>query len=142
HVALYCSTIYRAGQVLKRPDLCEYILPIARALAADVHPDGYWDEHSDLLRTAGPTPSYNYLTHCGMALMAEWTGETVFKAAVDRSSRFHENFCYPDASFFDLIDERVRYDSTPRVWGLFGFSHSPAGRGAAIAHMKGWMQAR
>lgn len=142
HVALYGSTIYRAGQVLQRPDLCAYILPIARALAADIHPDGYWDEHNDLLRTAGPTPSYNYLTHCGMALLAEWTGEAVFKAAVERSTRFHGNFCYPDASFCDLIDERVRYDATPRIWGLFGFSHSPAGRGTALAHMRNWLPTR
>lgn len=140
HVSLYCSTVYRAGTVLNRPDLVEFILPIARALAADVHPDGYWDEHNDLLRAAGPTPSYNYLTHCGMALMAEWTGEAVFKAAVERSTRFHGNFCYPDASFCDVIDERVRYDSNPRIWGLFGFSHSPEGRGTALAHMRGWLR--
>jgi len=142
HVALYCSTIYRAGQVLKKPALCEYILPLARALAADVHPDGYWDEHNDLLRTGGPTPSYNYLTHCGMALLAEWTGEAVFRAAIERSTRFHGNFCYPDASFCDVIDERVRYDPTPRVWGLFGFSHSPVGRGTALAHLKQWLALR
>ncbi|MCW8132345.1 MAG: hypothetical protein KIS92_18505, partial [Planctomycetota bacterium] len=142
HVALYLTTIYRAGQVLQRPDLSAYVLPIARALAADVHPDGYWDEHSDLLRTAGPTPSYNYLTHCGMGLMAEWTGEAVFRAAVERSTRFHGNFCYPDASFCDLIDERVRYSGDPRIWGLFAFSHSPEGRGTALAHMRGWLPTR
>lgn len=142
HVALYLSTIYRAGKVLGRPDLCDCALPLARALAADIHPDGYWDEHSDLLRTAGPTPSYNYLTHCAMGLMAEWTGEAVFKAAIERSTRFHGNFCYPDASFCDLIDERVRYDETPRIWGLFACSHSPEGRGTALSHMKHWLPSR
>jgi hypothetical protein len=140
HVALYFSTIYRAGEVLDRPKLIEYVLPIARAMAADVHPDGYWEEHSDLLRNGGPTPSYNYLTQAAFALLYAWTGEGVFRAAIERSTRLHANFTYPDAHFFDLIDERVRsgHDDSPRVWGLFGFSHSPEGRGSAIAHYKGW----
>jgi len=142
HVALYLSTIHRAGQVLGRDDLCRYVLPIARALAQDIHPDGYWEEHGDLLRTGGPTPSYNYLTHCGMALLYEWTGEGVFRAAIERSTRFHGNFCYPDASFFELIDERVRHGHGARVWGLFGFSHSAEGRGTALAHFNHWCQAR
>ena len=140
HVALYFSTIYRAGEVLNRPDLQAYVLPIARAMAADVHPDGYWEEHSDLLRTGGPTPSYNYLTQAAFALLYAWTGEGVFRAALERSTRLHTHFSYPDARFFDLIDERVRasHDDAPRVWGLFGFSHSPEGRGCAVAHFNGW----
>src|SRR5581483_5606429 len=48
HVALDLATIYRAGVVLKQRDLRDFALPIARAMAADIHPDGYWDEHSDL----------------------------------------------------------------------------------------------
>ncbi|MBA3709213.1 MAG: hypothetical protein H0W83_10395 [Planctomycetes bacterium] len=140
HVSLYVSTIHRAGEVLERPDLCSFVLPIGRALAADIHPDGYWEEHGDLLRSGGPTPSYNYLTIKGMGLMYAWTREAVFRSAIDAATRFHARFAYPDASFFDLIDERVRsgHDSAPRVWGLFAFSHSPEGRGAAIAHFRGW----
>ncbi|MBI3829608.1 MAG: hypothetical protein HY291_08830 [Planctomycetes bacterium] len=36
----------------------------------------------------------------------------------------------------------MRYDATPRILGLFGFSHSPEGRGTALAHFKGWLGAR
>jgi hypothetical protein len=140
HVALYVSTVYRAGEVLGRKDLRDVALPIGRALAADVHPDGYWDEHSDLLRSGGPTPSYNYLTTGGMGLMYAWTREAVFRSAIDAATRFHARFSYPDATFFDLIDERVRagHDSAPRIWALFAFSHSAEGRGSAIAHFRGW----
>ncbi|GMV79926.1 MAG: hypothetical protein AMXMBFR7_11100 [Planctomycetota bacterium] len=138
HVSLYLTTLYRAGQVLGRPDLSEYALAIARNFAADVHPDGYWEEHGDLLRSGGPTPSYNYLTHCAMSLMYEWTGESVFRAAMERSSAFHGNFCYPDAQFLELIDERVRHGHGGRIWGLFGFSHTPSGRGVARAHFASW----
>jgi hypothetical protein len=140
HVALYVSTVYRAGQVLKKPELCEFALPIGRALAADIHPDGYWEEHGDLLRTGGPTPSYNYLTHCGTSLMYEWSGDAVFLDAIRKSTLFHGNFCYPDASFVELIDERVRHSAVPRVWGLFGFSHTPAGRASARAHLENWLK--
>jgi len=139
HVAHYVSTVYHAGQVLGKKELCDFALPIGRALAADIHPDGYWEEHGDLLRTGGPTPSYNYLTQSGMALMYEWTGEKIFADAIAKSTAFHNNFTYPDGSFNDLIDERVRYDTTPRVWGLFGFSHTPTGRGMALHHMQSWL---
>jgi len=142
HAALYVSTIYRAGSVLNRPELCAFVLPIGRALAADIHPDGYWEEHGDLLRTGGPTPSYNYLTHGGMALLHAWTGEEVFADAIRKSTAFHEKFSYPDATFLELIDERVRHDlvATPRVWGLFGFSGSPSGRGMAKIHFTHWLK--
>ncbi|GEM_PF-1752318 len=136
HVALYISTIYRAGQVLGRKDLCDYVLPIGRALANSVHPDGYWEEHGDLLRQSGPTVSYNYLTHTGMSLMREWTGEEAFVKAVDRSATFHSNFCYPDATILDVLDERVRYSGSASVWGWFGLSHTPDGRAAAIEHFR------
>ncbi|MCL2640359.1 MAG: hypothetical protein FWD53_05905 [Phycisphaerales bacterium] len=139
HAALYVTTVYRAGQVLGKKELCDFALPIGRALAADIHPDGYWEEHGDLLRRGGPTPSYNYLTHKGMALMYEWTGEKVFEDAIKKSTEFHNNFSYPDGTFNDLIDERVRYNTTPRVWGLFGFSHTPSGRGMALHHMQDWL---
>ncbi|MCL2648389.1 MAG: hypothetical protein FWD61_15495 [Phycisphaerales bacterium] len=139
HVAHYVSTVYRAGQVLGKRELCDFALPIGRALAADIHPDGYWEEHGDLLRRGGPTPSYNYLTLSGMALMYEWTGEQVFADAIAKATAFHGNFSYPDGSFNDLMDERVRYDALPRVWGLFGFSHTAAGRGMALQHMENWL---
>ena len=138
HVALYLPLVYRAGMLLNRPDFTEVALPIARALAADVHPDGYWEEHGDLLRRGGPTNLYNTLSHGGMALMAEWTGEPVFRAAVERSTHFHSNFSHPDATTIELFDERVRMRAEPMIWGLFGFTHTAEGRGVAIAHFKGW----
>jgi hypothetical protein len=139
HAALYISTVYRAGQVLNIPEFCDLGLKLGRALAADVHPDGYWEEHSDLLCNGGPTTLYNYLSHNGMALMYAWTGEQVFLDAIRRSTNFHGNFCYPDATLCELIDERVRYHPHPFNWGLAGFSHSPEGRGSAIEHFKGWL---
>ena len=138
HVAFYVSTIYRCGQVLGRQDLCDFVLPIGRALAADIHSDGYWEEHGDLLRSGGPTPGYNYLTHCAVAQMYQFTREDVFLAALAKSTAFHSRFSYPDASPIDLIDERVRYDPQPRMWGLFGFSHWDVGRGMARNMFQAW----
>lgn len=140
HVVLYLSTIYRVGQVLNRKDLCDFTLPITRAMAADVHPDGYWEEHNDLSGDIGPTPLYNLISHKGMSLMYEWTKEEVFKDAVLKSTQFHQNFTYPDGNLFDLVDERVRYYHypQPQVWGLFGFSHTAEGRGLAQHQFEEW----
>jgi hypothetical protein len=137
-VAFYLAAVTRAGQALDRRDFLDFVLPIARAFAADIHPDGYWEEHGDLRRSGGPTTSYNFLTHTGVALLAEWTGEPVFQEAVARSTRFHLNFTYPDGTPFDLIDERVRYKKEPHVRGLFGFSRCAEGRGAARLLLDGW----
>lgn len=131
HLSLYLAAVYRTGQVLDRKDFCEFVLPIARAFAEDIHPDGYWEEHGDLLRQGGPTCGYNYLTHCGMALMYEWTKEPVFLEAIKKSTSFFANFSYPDGNYLELIDERQRGDARPRPWGLFGFSHTAEGRGLA-----------
>ena len=140
HVALYLSTIYRTGKVLNKPDLVEFVLPIARAFAANIHPDGYWDEHNDLQREGGPTPIYNTLSHCAMSLMYEWTGEEVFAQAITKSTLFHGRFSYPDGTCMDLIDERVRSYNSPMVWGLFGFSHTPEGRGLAALCLETWLE--
>jgi hypothetical protein len=140
HVALYISTVYRAAHVFDRADYKHFIEPIARAFAADIHPDGYWEEHGDLMRQGGPTTAYNYLSHCGMALMYEWTKEPVFLDAIERSTRFHGNFTYPDGEYCDLIDERVRHGFPPGQWGLFGFSHWPEGRGMAALKFTNWLR--
>jgi hypothetical protein len=152
HVVLYLSTIYRAGMVLGRRDLCDDVLPVARAMAADMHPDGYWDEHSDVLRSGGPTPSYNYLCMGAIHLLAEWTREPIFQNAADRAAWFHANFCYPDGMFCDLMDERVRCDlspraavtryDSPRIWGLHAMSTTPEGRASAVLHLTGWLNAK
>lgn len=129
HLSVYLTAVFRAGQVLGRNDFCELALPIARAFAEDIHPDGYWEEHGDLLRQGGPTPGYNYITHWGMALMYEWTKEPAFLEAIKKSTLFYTQFSYPDGTYLELIDERKRGDPKPRPWGLFGFSHTPEGRG-------------
>jgi hypothetical protein len=138
HVALHIATVFRAAQVFQRADYMNAIMPIARAFAADIHPDGYWEEHGDLCRRGGPTPAYNYLSHCGMALMYEWTKEPIFLEAITRSTRFHGNFTYPNGEYCELVDERVRHGHPPGQWGLFGFSHWPEGRGMAALKFKNW----
>ena len=140
HVALYLSTIHRTGTVLNKPDLVEFVMPIARAFAASIHPDGYWDEHSDLERSVGPTPLYNTLSTCAMGLLYEWTGEAVFGEAIAKAAHFHGRFAYPDASCVELIDERVRYHNAPKIWGLFAFSHTPEGRGLGAMALENWLQ--
>ncbi len=141
HVALYLTTVYRAGVVLGRPELCDAALPIARAFAADVNPDGYWEEHGDYARSGGPTGAYTQLSFAAMGLMHAWTGEAVFRSAVEAGTRFHSRFCHPDATKVELLDERVRASASASasVWGLFALSHCAEGRGAALAHFRTWL---
>jgi hypothetical protein len=142
HFALYMAAVYRAGMVFGKPEYCDFVRPMAKALALDVHPDGYWEEHGDLTREIGPTICYGYLTHGGMSLLCEWTKEPAIKEALEKSAKFYSRFLYPDATYLDVMDERVRYHhwSRARSWGLFGFSHTSEGRGVAAAHFASWLK--
>ncbi len=142
HYSLYLAAVQRAGMVFGKTEFCDLVRPLAKALAADVHPDGYWEEHGDLTREIGPTIAYGYLTHGGMSLLYEWLKEPIIKEALIKSASFYSKFLYPDATFLDVMDERVRYHHwpRPRSWGLFGFSHTPKGRGSAAAHFASWLK--
>jgi hypothetical protein len=124
HTALFSSTVYLAGRMfsnLEWQQLGGYIMH--RYATEEQSPDGYWGEHSP----RGPTTAYDYLTAAGVALYSEHSQDPAALAALDRSTRFHMNFTYPDGNSAMITDDRRRH-AYVSPWAHFGFSHFPAGR--------------
>ncbi len=78
-------------------------------------------------RTTGPSYAYNFVYSDVWARTRGLEGPVVL-AALERASRFHSSFTYPDGSIVETVDERNPYHTTVRP-GNVGFSFTPAGRG-------------
>lgn len=131
HVAVYCCSVYRVGEVLGRADYRKLVRATWDRLAADQEPDGYWAE-----TTGGPTTLYNNLTYCCAGRMARWTGDPKSHRAAQRGALFHRRFSYPDGSDVETIDGRCRYRPSPMLWGGFVQSETPEGRAFALRKLE------
>lgn len=69
-------------------------------------PDGWWP---DAQRPRGPVVSYNGVTLSAASVYARLSGDAFALETVRRAARFHTDFCYPDGSLVETIDERNRY---------------------------------
>ena len=123
HYSLYAAAVYKAGQVLNRPEWVELATGAFKNLPRSQHPDGYWAEHH------GPANRYNWLTTHGVGLYYAFTGDAEALEALRRAKDFLLNFTYPDGSAVSVIDERNRYSpSVAATQGLHSLSHFPDGR--------------
>lgn len=124
HLALFASTVYLAGLVLKNKDWETLGGRCLHRLAAEEQtPDGYWGEHTD----NGPATGYNYITMTCVALYREHSRDPVALEALRRSTDFHKHFTWPDGTPVETINGRNRHWAVS-PWGHFGFTHWPDGR--------------
>ncbi|MEX0702518.1 MAG: hypothetical protein WD069_10530 [Planctomycetales bacterium] len=127
HYALWASTVHLAGRVFQNKEWEQLGGRVMHRFAAEEQtPDGYWGEFTD----NGPTTGYNYITMCCVALYHEHSGDAAALEALRRATDFHKHFTWPDGRPVVTIDGRSR-DWGPSVWGHFGFTHWPDGRGYA-----------
>ncbi|HXG12921.1 MAG TPA: hypothetical protein VNK04_24400 [Gemmataceae bacterium] len=124
HYALFASTVYLAGRVLRKPEWETLGSRALHRLAAEEQTaDGYWGEFTD----NGPATGYNYLTMCCVALYWEHSKDTAALEALRRATDFHKHFTWPDGTPVETINGRNRHWGVS-AWGHFGFSHWPDGR--------------
>src|SRR5690606_17162336 len=65
-----------------------------------------------------------------VALYHEHSGDDAARKALRRATEFHKHYTWPDGRPVVTIDGRNR-NWGPSVWGHFGFTHWPDGRGHA-----------
>jgi len=124
HYALFASTVYLAGRVLKKKEWEELGMRAMHRLATEEQaPGGYWGEFTD----NGPATGYDYITMNCVALYYEHSLDTGALKALRRSTTFHKYFTWPNGEPVETINGRNRYWSVS-PWGTFGFSHWPDGR--------------
>jgi hypothetical protein len=124
HLALFASTVYLAGRVLPSKDWETLGARAMHRLAAEEQTaDGFWGEFTD----NGPATGYNYLTMTCVALYWEHSRDKAALEALERATRFHKHFTWPDGTPVETINGRNRHWGVS-PWGHFGFSHWPDGR--------------
>ena len=124
HMALFASTVYLGGRVLRNKAWESLGAQAMHRLATEEQtPDGYWGEFTD----NGPTTGYNYLTMTCVALYWEHSQDVEALNALRRATDFHKHFTWPDGTPVETINGRNRHWGV-NSWGQFGFSHWPDGR--------------
>ena len=127
HYAIWSSTVYLAGRVLRNKEWEKLGARAMHRLAAEEQAaDGYWGEFTD----NGPATGYDYLTMTCVALYWAHSRDTAALQALRRSTDFHKYFTWPDGTPVETINGRNRHWGVS-AWGHFGFSHWPDGRGYA-----------
>lgn len=124
HYALFASTVYQAGRVLKVKEWEDLGARAMHRLATEEQaPGGYWGEFTD----GGPATGYDYITMNCVALYYEHSLDTGALEALRRSTDFHKHFTWPNGQPVETVNGRNRYwEVSP--WGTFAFSHWPDGR--------------
>jgi len=124
HYALFASTTYLAGRVLKEKNWEELGRRAMHRFATEEQaPGGYWGEFTD----NGQATGYDYITMNCVALYYEHSLDTGALEALRRSTDFHKYFTWPNGEPVETINGRNRYWSVS-PWGTFAFSHWPDGR--------------
>lgn len=127
HYALWASAVHLAGKIFDNRDWERVGGRVMHRFAAEEQtPDGYWGEFTD----NGPATRYNYITMCCVALYYENAHDPAALEALRRATEFHRHFTWPNGHGVETIDGRQRFGG-PSVWGHFGFTHTPEGRGYA-----------
>ena len=114
--------LYRAGQVFDRPRWLEQgRRMIDRAVEAQTSL-GYWREHG------GPTTSYNLVYVHAIGLYYAFSGDERVLTCLERATRFHVHYTYPDGRVVETIDGRVKYHDRVPDLAHAAFSLFPSGR--------------
>lgn len=124
HYALFASTTYFAGRVLKIKEWEQLGARAMHRLAAEEQaPGGYWAEYTD----NGPTTGYDYITMNCVALYYEHSLDRDALTALRKSTDFHKHFTWPNGEPVETINGRNRYWAVS-PWGNFAFTNWPDGR--------------
>ncbi len=118
----HAMTLFCAGQVFKREDWKKQAQEFMGRVVDKQSPYGWWTEN------IGPVVAYNYVYSDAFGVYYKMSGDVRVLAALERASRFHANYTYPDGSSVETVDERNPYKEGVHL-GNPGFSCTAAGRG-------------
>ncbi len=102
HEAWRQLLLYRAGQVLERPNLCELAVFFCRQQLHYQAPEGFWEEG----RHHGPSMAYNTLMLEPLAWLFRFTSDACIGRAAERLGRFMASWCFPDGCSVGAFDGR------------------------------------
>jgi len=102
HEAWRQVLLYRAGQVLERPALCELALFLCRQELTYQTAEGFWEEG----RHHGPSMKYNQVMLGPLAWLYRLSGDEAIGAAARKLAAFMSTYTFPDGTTVGAFDGR------------------------------------
>ena len=127
HAISYATDLLVGGVVLKSPSWRRLAEDFADRFVQGQAGAGYWAEGR------GPVGGYQSVSMAGVARFNALRPKPAYREALARAMTYHETISYPDHTFVAVIDKRQRYNGSPNMHGLYGFTFSPRGRALAKA---------
>jgi len=119
--AHHAMGLYAAGKALDRPAWCQQAAKFMTSVAAAQSEAGYWSEGG------GPVVLYDFVYLDALGTYYALSCDQRVLPALEKGSRFHGLFTYPDGRNVETIDQRNPYHDTV-AQGNVGFSFTPVGR--------------
>ena len=119
--AHHAMALYVAGEALDRPEWRQQASDFMIKVMDKQAEGGYWSEN------VGPVVSYNFVYVDALGTYYALSGDERILPALERSSRFHRFFVYPNGDRVETVDERNPYHGGVAT-GNVGFTFSPEGR--------------
>ena len=118
--------VYYCGRIFTHPEWMRVAAEFAKRFYASGHPDGYWEEHTNVAREGGPSILYTPLTAGCLydVLGGHWRAQPGFLKA----GNFFRSFLNADREPMPIADERSNYNEPWSSYGLALHSLTPRGR--------------
>lgn len=127
HTAIFMQGVFHVGRILGIKSWMQTAKDGAMRLFHSGHPDGYWEENTNISREGGPSMVYTPLTAgCLYDILEGYTKKQKrFKVA----GNFYRSFLDNTGCSIPLADERTNCHEKISIYGLALHSLSAKGRG-------------
>jgi len=114
--------LYCAAMVFDRDEWKQQSKEFMAKVVAEQSPHGWWPEHK------GPVVAYNFVYSEALGVYYSMSRDEDVLESLERASRYHANYTYPDGSPVETVDGRNPYHEGLRLRGG-GFTFLAIGRG-------------
>ena len=127
HTAIFMQGIYYCGKLFNRPEWVHMMEEFAHRMYDCVHPDGYFEEHTNEEHEGGPSMVYTRLTlGCLYDVLG---GKNNSQDKFVRAGNFYRSFVNYDYRMISIADERTNCHNSKGIdYGLALHSLTPQGR--------------
>lgn len=126
HTAIFMQGIYHCGRVFGRPDWVETAREFAERFFESGHPDGYFEENTNMKREGGPSLVYTRLT--AGCLYDVLDGKSRAQDKFVKAGRLYRSLLNHAFEHIPIADERTNFAGTGANYGLALHSLTPQGR--------------
>ena len=127
HTAIFMQGIYYCGKIFNHPEWVELTLDFAERMYESIHPDGYFEEHTNETHEGGPSLIYTRLTIGSLYDVLD--GKKNPREKFIKAGNFYRSFINYQYQMISIADERTNCFSSKGIdYGLAVHSLTDRGR--------------